>query len=281
MSSSLSSRPLTSRQETFARQFCATGNAAEAARRAGYAAGSARQTGHDLLNRPWVIERIRAIREAWRQTAQSEAAILLARLEQAWDVAVANRSAGQMLQVIRLQAEIAGLSRKGAMARADLWDAPGDGMGEEAGIGPEAASSLASAVRQGRDRAERARADHRRQVRARRSDPAFDAAAHLARQRHLDRAIDERRMLLRRARPHDTLTDHDIALHSHAPEPVRDGDNALVDAAEAGYLAQTRSSGPELAVGPHDVVPGKDITVEGGNAAPGAPRSIALQLASG
>jgi len=233
MSSSLASRPLTSRQETFARQFCASGNAAEAARRAGYAAGSARQTGHDLLNRPWVIERIRAIRDHWRQVAQSEAAILLTRLEQAWDVAVASQSAAQMLQVIRLQAEIAGLTRKGATARADLWDAPGEGLGE----GVERTSPLAAAVRQGRDRAERARADHRRQARDRRTNPAFDAPpfdvqAHLARQRHLDRAIDERRTLLRQAAPASTLTDHDTSLHNEA-----DDDWMSVDAAEAGQLA--------------------------------------------
>jgi len=236
MSVSSTSRPLTSRQETFARQFCATGNAAESARRAGYAAGSARQTGHELLNRPWVIERIRAIRDHWRQVAQSEAAILLARLEQAWDVAVASNdgrgAAGQMLQVIRLQAEIAGLSRKGAAARADLWDAPGDEV--------ENTSPLASAVRQGRDRAERARADHRRQVRVRQGDPAFDASAHLARQRQLDRAVDERRTLLHQAIPDSTLTDHDNSVHLTEPfqcANIQKGDNALIDAAEAGFLA--------------------------------------------
>ena len=271
----LTSRPLTSRQETFARQFCATGNAAEAARRAGYAAGSARQTGHDLLDRPWVIERIRAIREQWRRVAQDEAAILLVRLEQAWDVAVAGNdgrgSASQMLQVIRLQAEIAGLTRKGAAARADLWNAPGDASGDASGDAPgEAAeegaggaSPLAAAVRQGRDSAERMLADHRRQYRARRADPAFDATAHLETQSRLDRAIAARRALLRRtllhptlldrAKQHDSLTDHDRSLHSNigaeagigadAREAIQAGDDARVDAAEAGFLAQTRAQG--------------------------------------
>ncbi|MYK14188.1 MAG: hypothetical protein F4050_08920, partial [Rhodospirillaceae bacterium] len=46
--------PLTQRQEDFCRHYAATGNAAGAARDAGYAAGSARQTGHDLLERPAV-----------------------------------------------------------------------------------------------------------------------------------------------------------------------------------------------------------------------------------
>ena len=44
---------LSTRQEAFCRYFTASGNAADAARRAGYAEGSARQTGHALLERPW------------------------------------------------------------------------------------------------------------------------------------------------------------------------------------------------------------------------------------
>ena len=70
---------LSSRQEAFCRRFAAAGNAAEAARRAGYAEASARQTGHGLLERPHIIERIRAIRQAWRATARDEAQVLLAR----------------------------------------------------------------------------------------------------------------------------------------------------------------------------------------------------------
>ena len=43
---------LSTRQECFCRHFVAGGNAAEAARRAGYAERSARQTGHALRPRP-------------------------------------------------------------------------------------------------------------------------------------------------------------------------------------------------------------------------------------
>ena len=43
---------LSTRQESFCRGFIATGNAAGAARRAGYAERSARQTGHALMERP-------------------------------------------------------------------------------------------------------------------------------------------------------------------------------------------------------------------------------------
>ena len=136
---------LSSRQETFCRQFVATGNAAESARRAGYAERSARQTGHALLDRPHIIERVRRIRLLWRETARREARLLLERLEQAWQVAVAQDSSYTMLQVIRMQAELSGLSRRGLARRVDLWPLPDeDEFGElatalEAGESAEAA----------------------------------------------------------------------------------------------------------------------------------------------
>ena len=115
---------LSTRQEAFCRGFVATGNAAEAARRAGYAERSARQTGHALVERPHIVERVREIRLLWRETARRETGILLDRLEQAWDVAVAKGSPFMMLQVIRLQADLSGLSRRGLHRRADLWPLP-------------------------------------------------------------------------------------------------------------------------------------------------------------
>ena len=78
---------LSSRQEAFCRHYTASGNAADAARRAGYAARSARQTGSALLERPWIVERVRRIRLSWKRTERDEARILLARSEQAWDAA--------------------------------------------------------------------------------------------------------------------------------------------------------------------------------------------------
>ena len=115
---------LSTRQESFCRGFVATGNAAEAARRAGYSEGSARQTGHALMERPHIVERVRRIRLLWRETARQETQILLDRLEQAWAVAVAKESPFMMLQVIRLQADLSGLSRRGLQRRADLWPLP-------------------------------------------------------------------------------------------------------------------------------------------------------------
>ena len=157
---------LSTRQEAFCRHYTASGNAADAARQAGYSERSARQTGCALLERPYILERVRRIRMSWRRTERDEAQIVLARLEQAWDAAVASGSAYTMLRVLRFQAEIAGLVAPAGGTRAQLWpvaheDEFGEiGAGEalEAGTEP---GPLAEAVRQGRARAERALARHR------------------------------------------------------------------------------------------------------------------------
>ena len=104
---------LSTRQEAFCRHFVACGNAAEAARRAGYAERSARQSGHALLERSHIVERVRQIRLLWRQTARAEVQILLARLEQVWQAAAAAEAPQLMLRVVRFQAELSGLSREG------------------------------------------------------------------------------------------------------------------------------------------------------------------------
>ncbi len=90
-----------------------------------------------LNSDPWyyVIERLRRIRASWKRTERDEARILLARLEQAWDAAVAAGSAYLMLRVLRFQAEIVGLAGSGGGNRARLWPvAHEDELGEiEAG----------------------------------------------------------------------------------------------------------------------------------------------------
>ena len=188
--------PLTLRQEEFCRHYAATGNAAGAARDAGYAAGSARQTGHDLLERPAVAARVRAIRAAWQAVEREEAQILLGRLEQAWDAAVEKGSASLMLRVIRLQAELSGLDRRSAHRRAGLWPLPGDVPGEDAR--PDAGESgaagpLAEAVRRGRHRTERALAAHRASRKALERRKDFDEAAWLATAQRLHATVEERR----------------------------------------------------------------------------------------
>ena len=188
--------PLTLRQEEFCRHYAATGNAAGAARDAGYAAGSARQTGHELLERSDIAARVRAVRAAWQTVEREEAQILLGRLEQAWDAAVEKGSASLMLRVIRLQADLSGLDRRHAHRRAGLWPLPIDVPGEDAR--PDAGESgaagpLAEAVRRGRHRTERALALHRANRKALKRRKDFDEAAWLASAQRLHMTVEERR----------------------------------------------------------------------------------------
>ncbi len=64
---------LSTRQEAFRRHFTVSGNAADAARRAGNAERFARQTGCALLERPRIVERLRRIRLSWERTERDEA----------------------------------------------------------------------------------------------------------------------------------------------------------------------------------------------------------------
>ena len=190
---------LSTRQEAFCRHYTASGNAADAARRAGYSERSARQTGCALLERPYILERVRRIRMSWRRTERDEAQIVLARLEQAWDAA-ASGSAYTMLRVLRFQAEIAGLVAPAGGTRARLWpvaheDEFGEiGAGEAEAVGTEP-GPLAEAVRSGRDRAERALARHRESREALEAQEGFDAAAHEEAARRLMAAAEERERL--------------------------------------------------------------------------------------
>ena len=100
---------------------------------------------------------------------QAEAQILLGRLEQAWDTAVARGSASPMLRVIKMPADLSGLDRRTADRRAELWPLPDEALSGEAlsggalSCGTETAAPaervppgpLAMALRQGRDRAGR------------------------------------------------------------------------------------------------------------------------------
>ena len=197
---------LSTRQEAFCRHYMASGNAADAAspglrsgaRQAGYSERSARQTGCALLERPYIVERVRRIRMSWRRTERDEAQIVLARLEQAWDAAVASGSAYMMVRVLRFQTEITGLTQPAN--RAALWALPGEDEFEEieAGEALEAGTvpgPLAEAVRRGRDRAERALARHRESREALERQEGFDGAAHAGTAERLMAAVEERERL--------------------------------------------------------------------------------------
>jgi len=238
--------PLTLRQEEFCRHYAATGNAAAAARDAGYAEGSARQTGHDLLDRPKVAERVRAIRAAWRAVEREEAQILLGRLEQAWDVAVEKGSASLMIRVVKLQADLSGLDRRHAHRRTGLWPLPGEVTGAVSGEeGPRPADAgaadsgpLAEAVRRGRHRTERALALHRANRMILEEYDDFDEADWLATAQRLHATVEERRRRTPERAPDGAadraadraadgpdpaaMTNHDISLHSASDPPAPD-----------------------------------------------------------
>ena len=197
---------LSTRQEAFCRHYAASGNAADAARQAGYSGRSARQTGCALLERPYVVERLRRIRLSWKRTERDEARILLARLEQAWDAAAASGSAYMMVRVLRFQAEIAGLTQPANRAR--LWPvAHEDEFGEieagEAEVAGTEPGPLAEAVRSGHARAECALARHHACREELETQEGFDAAAHEEAARRLADAVEERTRLPVRFGPFD------------------------------------------------------------------------------
>ena len=250
---------LSTRQEAFCRHYAVSGNAAGAARQAGYSGRSARQTGCALLERPWIVERLRRIRLSWKRTERDEARILLARSEQAWDAAVASGSAYMMLRVLRFQAEIAGLVGSAGGNRARLWPvAHEDEFGEiEAGEALEAGTEpgpLADAVRQGHARAERALARHCESREAVEAQEGFDEAAHEAAARRLAAAVEERTRLPVRFTPppepaNDLLPADDPPEETYEDCPWAGGDGGdedgidddRADGAEHDWLYQRRN----------------------------------------
>ena len=252
---------LSTRQEAFCRHYAVSGNAADAARQAGYSERSARQTGGALLERPYIVERLRRIRLSWKRTERDEARILLARSEQAWDAAVASGSAYMMLRVLRFQAEIAGLVKPVGGSRARLWPlAHEDEQGEieagealEAGTGP---GPLAEAVRCGRDRAEGALERHLASREALEGQEGFDGAAHEEAARRLAEAVEERARLPVSFEPPAPASPGDLPPADDPPEQVyedcpwagrdRTGDADWIDddradGAEHDWLYQRRN----------------------------------------
>ncbi len=115
---------LSGRQETFCRVYAVSGNAAAAARAAGYAETSARQQGYANLHKPYIQIRLDEIRRGFAETAGREAAILLGRLEQVWPLAAAAGSTHAMLMTIAMQAKLSGLTGDAA-TRVRLWGPDG------------------------------------------------------------------------------------------------------------------------------------------------------------
>ena len=191
---------------------------------------------------------------------------MLARLEQAWDAAVASGSAYMMLRVLRFQAEIAGLVGPAGTNRARLWPLPHeDELGEiEAGEAQEAGTEpgpLAEAVRSGRDRAERALARHRESREALEKHEGFDGAAHEEAARKLAQAVEERERLpvgfeTPEPRPREDLPPADDPPEETYEEGLWAGDDPAghedridddrADGAEHDWLYQRRNGYAEI-----------------------------------
>ena len=101
---------LTGRQAAFADAYADLGNAAAAARQAGYAAGSAKVTGSRLLTNANVLARIEALRKVRDRARALDRQVLLGRLEETWQAAMDAGRFHAAMQALRMMAELAGLA---------------------------------------------------------------------------------------------------------------------------------------------------------------------------
>ena len=117
---------LSPRQEAFCRFYVITGNAAESARRAGYSENSARQTAHENLTKPYILQRISELRAIAEDTRRREVALLLAPLEKALRQAEAAGDYRAVVRIVALQAQLTGLTGKQPeLAGIDMAERPG------------------------------------------------------------------------------------------------------------------------------------------------------------
>ncbi len=102
------------RQEAFCEYFVATGNAAEAARKAGYSERMARCQGHRLLKDARVKARIRKHQGALG--ARIDPALILGRLENLYRLAERDGSYGSAARILVLQGRLMGFDYGGMAA---------------------------------------------------------------------------------------------------------------------------------------------------------------------
>ena len=118
--------------ELFCREYAAGVNGAEAARRAGYAPDSARQTAYELLERPDVVRRIAELEAEAIDRRTRAAAALAARLDPVYDASLADDDRQGVMQVVALQAHILGLAPGAMTARPRAARLGADGPGAPA-----------------------------------------------------------------------------------------------------------------------------------------------------
>lgn len=96
------------RHERFCRSYLECANATVAARNAGYAPMSARNTGYRLLRRPAILERLRELQHEIAQRECRETDIMLSKLEIVYRRAIDDRHFSAAARAVELQAKLAG-----------------------------------------------------------------------------------------------------------------------------------------------------------------------------
>lgn len=109
------------RHERFCRLFLESGNAARAARGAGYHPEWARNAGYRLLKHPQITARIAALLAELGRSQANDLNILLGKLEAVYRISIDDRQFVAATKAVELQAKLAGLSR--ATGRAESLDA--------------------------------------------------------------------------------------------------------------------------------------------------------------
>jgi hypothetical protein len=102
---------LTPRQNEFCENYVATGNAAEAARRAGYSSRTARTQGHRLLKDARVQARVGALQTAIAD--KIDPGLILGRLENLYRLAETSGGYRAAAHILSLMGRFVGLDRRG------------------------------------------------------------------------------------------------------------------------------------------------------------------------
>lgn len=98
------------RQESFCRLFVECGNAARAARGAGYRPESARNTGHRLLRIPRICSRIAELQATIADGQCRDVDVLLNKLEAVYRRAIDDHQLSAATRAVELQAKLGSLS---------------------------------------------------------------------------------------------------------------------------------------------------------------------------
>ncbi len=99
---------LNPRQEAFCQSFVRLGNAAYAAREAGYSPPSSRKQGYRLVRDPRIIARIAEIRLEWGRAQARDRDILIGKLEYAYNQALEQHHTLAAVRAVEAQAKLSG-----------------------------------------------------------------------------------------------------------------------------------------------------------------------------